>query len=262
MGNLQLTIIRAVEYIKSQISAEEIKYAIVLGSGLGFFTDSLTEKQKINTADIPGYPISTVRGHKGSIGVGKLNNTKILVLSGRIHLYEGYDYKEVVFPVDIISGLGIKNLILTNAAGCINESFHPGDLVLITEGKDPLNKLKEAIEYKYSTSGSLNDIISNSAKSISLELKEGSYGFMTGPTFETPSEIRLLKKLDIDLVGMSTVPEVMRSIDNNIKVSAISLVTNYAAGISDKKLTHQDVFDTAKLAQNSLINLLKEVVGN
>ena len=184
-----------------------------------------------------------------------------MVLSGRVHLYEGYSYEEVIYPVGAIYELGIKNLILTNAAGCINNNFHPGDLVLITTGKDPLDKLENAIEDKYSTSKKLNDQILSAAENISLELKEGSYGFMTGPTFETPAEIKLLKKMGIDLVGMSTVPEIMRSIDNNIEVSAISLVTNYAAGISDRKLSHQDVFDTAKFAQKKLVGLLKEVVG-
>lgn len=251
----------AIDYIKSKINTEDIEYAIVLGSGLTFFTESLSEKETINTSEIPNFPISTVRGHSGSIVVGKLNDKKILVLSGRVHLYEGYVYEEVVFPVNVISGLGISKLILTNAAGCINDAFHPGDLVLITVGKDPLHKIENAVKDEYLTAKILNDKISNAAKKISLQLKEGSYGFMTGPTFETPSEIRLLKKLDIDLVGMSTVPEIMQSINNNIQVSAISLVTNYAAGISEKKLTHQDVFDTAKLAQKKIVGLLKEVVG-
>ncbi|MDA3838494.1 MAG: purine-nucleoside phosphorylase [Candidatus Delongbacteria bacterium] len=253
---------KTVKYIKSKIDTTNIEYAIVLGSGLAFFTDSLSDKETINTSDIPNFPISTVRGHSGSIVVGKFNGKKIMVLSGRVHLYEGYTYEEVIFPVDIISELGISKLILTNAAGCINEKFHPGDLVMITIGKDPLEKLNNGIEDVYETSNNLNDQIKNAAENISLTLKKGSYGFMTGPTFETPSEIRLLKKLGIDLVGMSTVPEITKSIENNIQVSAISLVTNFAAGISDKKLTHQDVFDTAKLAQNSLVGLLQEVVGS
>lgn len=252
--------VKAVEYIRSRMDTKGIEYAIVLGSGLAFFTESLSEKETINTSDIPNFPISTVRGHSGSVVVGKLKDKKIMVLSGRVHLYEGYIYEEVIFPVDIISESGISKLILTNAAGCINQNFHPGDLVLITKGKDPLYKLNNTIEYEYKTSNNLNDQIENAAEKISLHLQKGSYGFMTGPTFETPSEIRLLKKLGIDLVGMSTVPEIIKSIENNIQVSAISLVTNYAAGISDKKLTHQDVFDTAKLAQKKLVDLLKEVI--
>lgn len=253
--------IKAVEYIKSKINIENIEYAIILGSGLAFFTESLSDKETMNASEIPNFPISTVRGHKGLIVVGVLNGKKVMVLSGRVHLYEGYSYGEVIFSVDIISELGIKQLILTNAAGCINDNFHPGDLVLITEGKDPLNKLNNATKNEYLTSKRLNSKFKNAAKQIPLKIKEGSYGFMTGPTFETPSEIRILKKLGIDLVGMSTVPEIMRSLDNNIEVSAISLVTNYAAGISDKELSHQDVFDTAKLAQKKLVDLLKAIVG-
>ncbi|MDA3885484.1 MAG: purine-nucleoside phosphorylase [Candidatus Delongbacteria bacterium] len=253
-------IAKAVNHIRSKINTDGIEYAVVLGSGLAFFTESLSEKETIKTSDVPNFPISTVRGHSGSIVVGKLNGKKILVLSGRVHLYEGYSYDEVVFPINVISELGIKNLILTNAAGCINDNYHPGDLILITMGKDPLHKIENAVEKEYGTSNKLNAKIINAAKNISLPLNNGSYGFMTGPTFETPSEIRLLKKLNIDLVGMSTVPEIMESINKNIQVSAISLATNYAAGISDQKLTHQDVFDTAKKAQKKLVSLLKEIV--
>lgn len=256
----QLKITEAVEYIKSKLNTDDTEYAVVLGSGLAFFADSLSEKETIRTSEIPNYPVSTVRGHDGSIIVGYLGGIKIMVLSGRVHLYEGYRYEEVVFPVDVISKLGIKKLILTNAAGCINDNYHPGDLILINECKDPLFKLEYSSKDEYNTSKTLNTKIQSAANRVSMELKEGIYGFMAGPTFETPSEIRLLKKLGIDLVGMSTVPEIMRSIDNEIQVSAISLVTNYAAGISDNKLTHQDVFETAKLAQERLVDLLHEIV--
>ncbi|MCK4981073.1 MAG: purine-nucleoside phosphorylase [Candidatus Delongbacteria bacterium] len=254
-------IAKAVEYIRNRINTDGVEYAIVLGSGLAFFTESLSEKEIIKTSDIPNFPISTVRGHSGSIVIGKLNDKKIMVLSGRVHLYEGYDYEEVVFPVNVVSELGIYKLILTNAAGCINDNFHPGDLVLINKGKDPLNKLENAVEEEYLTTEKLNNKILTAAENISLELKNGRYGFMTGPTFETPAEIRILEKLCIDIVGMSTVPEIMQSLENNIEVSAISLITNYAAGISEKKLSHQDVFDTARLSQKNLVELLKEVIN-
>ncbi|NOR46333.1 MAG: hypothetical protein GQ534_12165, partial [Candidatus Delongbacteria bacterium] len=159
MDNRQLKIEKAVEYIRNKINTDGIEYAIVLGSGLAFFTESLSEKETIKTSDIPNFPISTVRGHSGSIVVGKLNDKKILVLSGRVHLYEGYSYEEIVFPVNVISELGITNIILTNAAGCINDAFHPGDLVLITIGQDPLNKIQKADKDEYLTAKILNDKI-------------------------------------------------------------------------------------------------------
>ncbi|MBN2788718.1 MAG: purine-nucleoside phosphorylase [Candidatus Delongbacteria bacterium] len=259
MENGKLKITDALEFIRRTIDTEDIEYAIVLGSGLGAFTDSMDEKQILKTSEIPNYPVSTVLGHEGSIVVGKLNGIKLLVFSGRIHLYEGYTYNEVVFPVETVSGLNIPKLILTNAAGCINDNFHPGDLIIISEAEDPLYKLSVEKSVKIRTSQNLNYDIIKAFERSDLKIQKGVYGFMTGPTFETPSEIRLLKKLGIDLVGMSTVPELIRSLELNIETSAISLVTNYAAGISDIKLSHQDVFDTAKKAQTNFVNLLRNI---
>ena len=240
----------------------EYKTAFVLGSGLSYLGEMMENNISINFSEIPGFPQSTVMGHKGKLIFGKLLDKNILIMSGRVHYYEGYSIEEVIFPVNLLSACGVENLVLTNAAGGINPSFKPGDLMLIT---DIINNLYIKPEInKFTTpvlSNKLNKIILKAADNIHFKLKKGVYAAMTGPVFETPSEVKYLDFCGTDAVGMSTVPTITKSSELNIEVSGISCITNLAAGISKDKLTHEEVSETADKVKDNFINLLKEIIN-
>ena len=264
----------AVFYLKDKLGIsgddDKIDIAIVLGSGLSYLDKECMNRIEIATSEIPHYPRSTVEGHRGFVVKGDLFGKTVLYLSGRVHYYEGYTFDEILFPMEILSELGVKQVILTNAAGGINRSFKPGALMLI---KDHINNLStnpldlnmnsnfnDKNNIKYSMK--LNQIINESAKKVNLDLKEGVYAAVTGPSFETPAEIRYLEKMGADAVGMSTVPEVIKGNELGMEVSAISCITNYAAGVTDNKLSHREVFETAEGVKFIFGDLITNTVKN
>lgn len=244
---------------------------LILGSGLGVLGEEVEDKIIINYSDIPNFPISTVEGHKSRFIFGTLNGKKVAVMQGRFHFYEGYRMQEVVFPVWVMKSLGISKLIVTNAAGGVNTSFVPGDLMLIKDhinfaGTNPLmgpNIEEFGPRFPDMSNAYHRDLVAiakTCAKENGIEVQEGSYMMFTGPNYETPAEIRMSRILGGDAVGMSTVPEVMTANHCGIKVLGISCITNMAAGILDQPLNHQEVMDTAEKVKTKFIKLVKEVV--
>ncbi|MFA7289678.1 MAG: purine-nucleoside phosphorylase [Melioribacteraceae bacterium] len=245
--------------------------SIVLGSGLGEFASNLDVINSFETKELAGYPSSTVEGHKGKIIAGIYAGKKILLLQGRIHFYEGYKLDECLLPIYLINKAGGKNLILTNAAGGVNDYFKPGDLMLINSF-NYMNIYKEIAEVLgIGTITQRNAFLDFPSKRISTKiregalkgnvlLKEGSYWYSKGPSYETPSEIKMFKNFGCDAIGMSTVHEAIFGAYLGLKVGAISCITNFAAGLSDKKLTHQEVIETGQIAKESFENLIKSTI--
>lgn len=261
---------KAAGYITSKI--EKVPdTAVVLGSGLGFFTDLLQERCEIPYQEIPGFPVSTAPGHAGKLIYGKIGEKDVICMSGRFHFYEGYSMNEVSFYVRALKVLGIKNLIITNAAGGINRCFTPGDLMIITDhikffDDSPLRgeNISELGPRFNDMSEAYDKGLIEKAKSVAakqgIDIKEGVYAFMPGPSYETPAEIRALGILGADAVGMSTVPEVITASHSGLKVLGISCITNQAAGISKEKLTEEEVFETAEKVGEKFSALIAEVI--
>lgn len=245
--------------------------AIILGSGLGSFAEELDTIKSIKTSSLPGYPPSTVQGHYGKIHFAKIADKKLLLFQGRIHYYEGYKISECILPAYIAYALGCKKLILTNAAGGVNRNFVPGDLMLATSFngiaiKKELSELiglpSAEIKNKFLDfpSEMLNRKIIGAAKDEKIDLKEGVYWFTKGPSYETPSEIKMIAKFGGDAVGMSTVHEAVYAATLGINVSSISCITNFAAGISENKLSHREVTETANRVADKFARLVKRAV--
>lgn len=258
----------AVNAIKTRLNLQPV-VGLILGSGLGGIVDLIKDPVEIGFRDIPNFPVSTVRGHAGKMVFGELEGVTAAIMQGRIHYYEGYDLKKVVFPVYVLSQLGITNLIVTNAAGGINNDFKPGDLMMINDhinllGNNPLIGSEEMgprfIDMSQAYSPELREIAKRAGRTLSLPLHEGVYACMTGPSYETPAEIRMLKTMGADAVGMSTVPEVIVARQCGMKVLAISCITNMAAGINPHALSHEEVMEVAKRSEEMLATLLKEIV--
>ena len=245
--------------------------ALVLGSGLGEFAEHIELLKSISTTDLPGYPVSTVLGHKGKIIFAKYRDKNLLLFQGRIHFYEGYFLSECILPALISYELGSGKLILTNAAGGVNSQYHPGDLML-ADSFNGINIKKEltdliglaGIENKDNflnfPSVRLNNLIKKAALKCKIDLKEGVYWYTKGPGYETPAEIRMILKFGGDAVGMSTVHEAFFAASKGMEISAISCITNYAAGISTEKLDHRDVMKTADLVKTKFENLIKGTI--
>ncbi|AFH48548.1 Purine nucleoside phosphorylase [Ignavibacterium album JCM 16511] len=245
--------------------------AIVLGSGLGDFANRFELKKTYRTSELSNYPASTIVGHEGKIHFVESNKKNLLLFQGRIHFYEGYKISECILPVFITNKLGCKKLILTNAAGGINPQFVPGDLMLATSLngifiKKELTQLiglssVEAKNYLLTLeNNSLIDKIKSAANQIGLELKQGTYIYTKGPSYETPAEIQFFKKFGADAVGMSTVHEAIFSTYHGMETAVISCITNLAAGISDKKLSHAEVTETAEMVKEKFSLLLESVI--
>jgi len=260
----------AVEYIKARI-IDVPETAIVLGSGLGVLANELENKIVMDYKDIPHFPVSTVQGHAGELIFGMLNYTPILVMSGRFHYYEGYDISQVTFPIRVFAKLGIKNLILTNAAGGVNLNYVPGDLMLIKDhinfsGVSPLRgKNLEEFGPRFPDMSNVYDhevlmIAEQACIELGIAVNEGVYAYLQGPNYETPSEIKALRTLGADAVGMSTVPEAITAKHCGLKVVAVSCITNMAAGILAQPLSHDEVKETAEFASKKFINLIKLLV--
>jgi purine-nucleoside phosphorylase len=262
----------AADYISGRIDGIP-QTAIILGSGLGPLADSLEQPIEIDYSDIPGFPETTVTGHAGKLICGILGGKRILAMKGRFHYYEGYDISQVVFHIRVFRLLGISSLIVTNAAGGVNTSFRPGDLMLITDhisffAPSPLRgRNLDEFGTRFPDMCDVYDkgLIENAEKignSIGIDLKKGVYAFAQGPMFETPAEIRALRMFGADAVGMSTVPEVITARHCGMKVLGISCITNMAAGILDQRLDHMEVVETAKKVEKTFIRLITDIIAN
>ena len=261
---------KSIDYIKEKIKNQP-EIGIVLGSGLGDFADAIEDKVEIPYTEIPGFPVSTVKGHDRKLIFGQINSMEVCVMKGRIHYYEGYDIKEVVYPIEVLAGLGIKTIILTNAAGGVNTDFEPADLMIITDhinlmGKNPLigpNDEDLGPRFPDMTdlyNKELVEIAENSAKKLGIDIKEGVYMYFTGPSYETAAEVRMARILGADAVGMSTVPEAIIARHRGLKILGISTITNMSTGILDTLLDHTEVVEVGKEVAGKFKELLKEII--
>ena len=244
---------------------------LVLGSGLGGFADELSEATRIPYANIPYFPRSTAIGHAGQMVIGKVGSIAVAAMQGRVHLYEGYSPNEVAFPTRVFGRMGIRALILTNAAGGINLEYKRGALVVITDhinlqGQNPLTGPNDDRfgprfpDMTQAYSKPYREIALRAAQRLGKTVYQGVYAGLLGPSYETPAEIRYLRTIGADLVGMSTIPEVIAARHMGIKVLAISCVTNMAAGISDEVLSHEDVLATGERVKGDVVALLRAVL--
>jgi purine-nucleoside phosphorylase len=244
---------------------------LVLGSGLGAFADSLSDATRVPFAEIPAFPRSTAIGHAGQMVIGKAGAVPVAVMQGRVHLYEGYSPQEVAFPTRVFGRMGIRSVILTNAAGGINLRYQQGALVLISDhinlqGTNPLvgaNDDRFGVRFPDMTRAydkAYRAAAREEASKLGMTLHEGVYAALLGPSYETPAEIRYLRTIGADLVGMSTALEVIAARHMGIKVLAISCVTNMAAGILDQPLSHQEVMETGERVRESFEALLRAVL--
>jgi purine-nucleoside phosphorylase len=245
--------------------------AVVLGSGLGGFAEALSERTRVPYSEIPHFPRSSVPGHEGALIAGKLSGNPLFVMAGRAHAYEGYGAGEVVFPARVLATLGVKNVVLTNAAGAINTAYKPGELMILTDhinwtGMNPLvgpEHPEVGARFTDMTEGyhpKLASACETAARRIGLNMRKGVYLGLLGPSFETPAEIRAFRTLGADAVGMSTVLECIALNQMGVKVLGISCITNMAAGILPKKLDHHEVMETGARVRSVLVELLSEVI--
>lgn len=245
--------------------------ALVLGSGLGNFAESIKKIKTIPTSEIPNYPSSSVEGHKGLIHFAKIESKKLLIFQGRIHFYEGYSLSDCILPVILANKVGCKKIIFTNAAGGVNKKFVPGDLMLV-ESFNSINIKRElsnllgisSLEVKNNflncPSSRMNEIFRNAAVENRMLLQNGTYWYSKGPTYETPAEITMISKYGGDAAGMSTVHEAVFASSLMMEVAIISCITNMATGISDGKLSHDEVTQTAKQSSEKFTLLLKTAI--
>jgi purine-nucleoside phosphorylase len=262
----------AAQFLKGKYN-QTPRVGLILGSGLGVLADEIIQPVKIPYKDISDFPVSTVEGHAGQLVFGILSDTPVVAMQGRFHFYEGYSLDKVTFPVRVMKELGVEILIVTNAAGGVNESFAPGDLMIISDhinnmGQNPLigpNDSRLGVRFPDMSEAytkELRHIAKEIASSLSIEVKEGVYVGNTGPSYETPAEIKMLRALGGDAVGMSTVPEVIVARHSGMKVLGISCISNMAAGILDQPLTHDEVIDTTERVKANFLLYVKELVGN
>lgn len=261
---------QAASFLESKLS-EAPRLSIVLGSGLGGFAERLEAAIEIPYKDVPGWPQSTAVGHAGKLVAGKLGGVSLLAQSGRAHLYEGHSPERVTFATRVLHLLGVRSLILTNAAGGINAALGRGALVLISDhinltGANPLagaNKedfgprfpdMSEAYSKEYRA------VAKSVAATLGIELHEGVYAALLGPSYETPAEIRYLRAIGADMVGMSTAPEAIVANHQGMKVLGISCVTNMAAGILPQKINHEEVLETGRMVRDTFVRLIEAVV--
>lgn len=261
------TIKESKEFLESKLDGFKPEVALIAGSGLSGVADALEKPLKIQYADVPHFPNTNVAGHAGEIRFGMWGGKRVMALCGRVHLYEGRSVAEVVYPVHVVDALGVKVLIVTNAAGGINPQFNPGDLMLIEDhinhlGVNPLvggvNADGEVkfLDMSLAYSTRLREKLEKAAEELQILVRRGTYAATLGPSYETPAEVKAFAWQGADAVGMSTVPEVILARYHNIEVLGLSCITNLAAGISGKKLSHEEVLEVGKLAQGKLAKLL------
>ncbi|WP_019242111.1 MULTISPECIES: purine-nucleoside phosphorylase [Bacillus] len=263
---------QSAEFIKGKIT-EIPEIGLILGSGLGILADEIEDAVAISYSDIPNFPVSTVQGHRGQLVIGKIAGKVVLAMQGRFHYYEGYSMETVTFPVRVMKLLGIEKLIVTNAAGGVNENFTPGDLMLITDhinfmGDHPLiGPNDERFGPRFPDMSKAYDpefqaLARRVAKELNISIQEGIYLGLTGPTYETPAEVRMVRTLGGDAVGMSTVTEVIVANHCSMRVLGISCITNMAAGILDQPLNHEEVIETTEKVKSTFLQYVKELIKN
>jgi len=260
----------AARTIRARINSEP-RVALVLGSGLGGLADEFQEAVAVPYDEIPGFVSSTAQGHAGRLVAGKLENVPVLAMQGRVHYYEGYSLQEVTFPVRTFKLLGIRTLILTNAAGGINVELNQGALMVISDhlnlmGLNPLiGKNDDSFGPRFPDmtevySRELQELVVEEAKAMGVEVRRGVYAALSGPSYETPAEIHMYRNFGADAVGMSTVPEAIVARHMGMEVVGISCITNMAAGISDQPINHDEVMETGNRVKETFAGLLKRVV--
>jgi len=261
----------AARVIRSR-TTETPRVAIVLGSGLGGFADDFEDAVGIPYEDIPGFARSTAQGHAGRLVIGKIDQVPLVAMQGRVHYYEGYPLEQVTFPIRTFKLLGIKTLILTNAAGGINVQLTQGCLMVLSDHlnlmcDNPLRGLNDSRfgprfpDMSAVYSPELQELVTEEARGLGVEVRRGIYAALAGPSYETPAEIHLLRNLGADAVGMSTVPEAIVARHMGIEVLGISCITNMAAGIGDEPINHEDVMATGDRVRSTFTQLLRRVVG-
>ena len=260
----------AARLIRTRTSAD-VPVAIVLGSGLGAFAEDLTDATEIPYDEIPGFARATVEGHAGRLVIGKAGEITVAAMQGRFHFYEGYSLEEVTFPIRVLKLLGVRTLVLTNAAGTLNIEYTPGSLMVISDhlnllGDHPLrgaNDERFGPRFPDLTSvyaQRLQDIVIDEANALGLEVRRGIYAALSGPSYETPAEIHMVRTLGADVVGMSTVPEAIVARHMDMQVVGISCITNLAAGVSDQPIDHSQVMAIGERVRGSFTALLKRVI--
>jgi purine-nucleoside phosphorylase len=262
----------AVDYLRVKVSTQ-FKVGVVLGSGLGSFTDGIEVTAEIPYKEIPHFPVSTVEGHSGKLIFGKLGKVDLVVLSGRFHYYEGYTPAEVVFPIRVLKLLGVSQLFLSNAAGGVHPNFKEGDLMIIRDhisfaiqnpllgrNMDEFGPRFQDMSEPYAKR--LIDRAFSIGKELDIDLKEGVYFGVTGPTFETRSEYKMIRFVGADAVGMSTVQEVIVAVHCGMEVFAMSVITDLGIRDEENEITHQDVLDAANEAAPKLTAVFKKMIEN
>jgi purine-nucleoside phosphorylase len=250
---------------------EDVRTGVVLGSGLGAFADDLEDSVAVPYEEIPGFARPTVEGHAGRLVLGRVGGSAVAVLQGRFHFYEGYSRDEVTFPMRVFGLMGIKSVVLTNAAGGINIGFDQGSLMIISDhlnlmGTNPLlgpNDERFGARFPDMSevySREFQEIAVEEARSLGLELRRGVYAAMSGPSYETPAEVRMLRILGADAVGMSTVPEAIVARQMGMRVLGISCITNMAAGVVDQPINHEEVMETGAQVRDTIRNLLRGII--
>ncbi|WP_420795516.1 purine-nucleoside phosphorylase [Halalkalibacillus sediminis] len=259
------------QWIESKLNGDKPQIGLILGSGLGVLAEEIQNATTIKYGEIPNFPQSTVAGHKGQLVVGELKGKTVIAMQGRFHYYEGYTMQQVTFPVRVMKALGVEKLLVTNAAGGINQSFNPGDLMLINDhinqmGDNPLiGKNDDELGPRFPDMSQpydreLINLARETADSLNIQTQEGVYVGNTGPTYETASEVKMLRTLGGDAVGMSTVPEVIVANHAGLRVLGISCISNMAAGILDQPLTHDEVIETTEKVRDDFIQLVQAIV--
>jgi purine-nucleoside phosphorylase len=259
-------VLEAVTFLKQRLSGAPA-VGIVMGSGLGGLVEEMERPIHIRYADIPHFPLSSVRGHAGEVVVGYLSGRHLFALSGRVHHYEGHPWETVVFPIKVMAAFGVKTVIVTNAAGAINKNFSAGDIIVIT---DHINLMGEKFLNPPARLRDPNNVYDpevikqtgRAAAEVGIILKTGVYAAVTGPSYETPAEIRALRIMGADMVGMSTVPEAIEANRLGMKVLGLSFITNKAAGLSQNPLSHQEVIETSARHLPTVKKLLRQVIKN
>lgn len=260
----------AATFIRSKIGDLKLEIGMILGSGMGLLGEEVENPIFIPYEDIPSFPVSTVVGHAGRLVIGQLEGRSVLVMQGRFHYYEGYPIRALAMPVWVMKSLGIEMLLVTNAAGGVNKEFVAGDLMLINDHlnlafNNPMigpniNDLGPRFpDTSTAYSSRLQSVAREVAKSQAIDLKEGVYQFNTGPSYETPAEVVMARSLGADAVGMSTVPEVHAAAHCGLEVLGISFISNLAAGISDKALSHAEVVETMETVKEKFIRLVRGI---
>ncbi len=244
---------------------------LVLGSGLGAFAETLQGATRLAYKQIPHFPTATAIGHKGELVIGTSNGTPVAVMSGRVHHYEGYSFEQVVFPVRVLGRFGVRTLLLTNAAGSVNVNYHPGELMLIVDhinftGGNPLvGAHAQALGERFFDMSDaydprLREIAEKACRKHGVTVRSGVYIGMTGPSYETPAEIKMARALGADAVGMSTVPEVIAARHMKLRVLGLSCITNMAAGVTKRPLDHKEVLEIAERAKQGLLDVLANII--